>query len=87
MLSLPFRRVATALVFAAVLLPMSDLHAVPRAKARKEKPAPTRTDEPPATWVGKIISVLWEAAGLRIDDNGLTERAWENAGLRIDDNG
>jgi hypothetical protein len=36
--------------------------------------------------LARVISAIWEAAGLRIDDNGLVKSIRE-AGLRIDDNG
>lgn len=88
MLSLRIRRAAAVvvLVAASTLIPLSDLHAASREQTRREKPAKVRPVAPAALF-GKLISVLWEAAGLRIDDNGLLDSLREAAGLRIDDNG
>ena len=87
MLSLRIRRAAAVvvLVAASTLIPLSDLHAASREQRRKE-PVKVRSVAPAALF-GKLISVLWEAAGLRIDDNGLLDSIREAAGLRIDDNG
>lgn len=88
MLSLRIRRAAAVVVLAAAstLIPLSGLHAASREQTRKEKPAKVRPVAPAALF-GRLISVLWEAAGLRIDDNGLVHSLREAAGLRIDDNG
>ena len=88
MLSLRIRRAAAVvvLVAASTLIPLPDLHAASREQTRKEKPVKVRAVAPAALF-GKLISVLWEAAGLRIDDNGLLDSIREAAGLRIDDNG
>lgn len=89
MFSLPIRRAAVVVVLASVstLIPLSGLHAAPRERARKEKPARTVTSVAPASLFERILSVVWGAAGLRIDDNGVLEDVRKDAGLRIDDNG
>lgn len=87
MLSLQIRRAAAVLALAAAsaLIPL-DLHAAPREEARKEKRGTVQSVEQ-IPLLGRVISVIWEAAGLRIDDNGLVKSIREAAGLRIDDNG
>ena len=88
MLSLQIRRAAAVLVLAAAspLIPLADLHAAPRERARKEKPGKVQSLEQ-IPLLGRVISAIWEAAGLRIDDNGFVKDLRETAGLRIDDNG
>ncbi len=86
MLSLRIRRAAAVLALAAAfaLIPL-DLHAAPREGARKEKRGKVSVEQTPL--LGRVISAIWEAAGLRIDDNGCVKCSCGAVGVRIDDNG
>lgn len=85
---LQIRRAALVVVLAsaAALVPLSGLHAAPGDRARQEKPVRTRAVAPPSFFT-RLISAVWEAAGVRIDDNGIREDIRKDAGVRIDDNG
>lgn len=88
MLSLRIRRAAAVLALAAastLILPL-DLHAARREGTRKEKRGTVQSIEQ-IPLLGRVISVIWEAAGLRIDDNGCVKCSREAVGVRIDDNG
>ena len=89
MLSLQIRRATAVLALAAasILIPLADLHAAPREGARKEKQKPIKVQLEQTPLLGRVISAIWEAAGLRIDDNGFVKDIRDAAGLRIDDNG
>jgi len=71
MRSLRLRRAVAVAVFAAALLPLTDLHAAPRAGAPWERPDRAERvirDRVVSLW--NVLVGIWENAGLRIDDNG-----------------